>query len=195
MLLHICGKRWFIRLKSCPLSHPLRSPGNPSVCLHPQQQSGTLLHLLPEAKQINMISTRYCRHLMNESWGILRVYLACPYQFVVSELCQLSPQREVRVHQECLSTSLVEILEWQSCTEDKLITNCTRKRGHKSRMWMRTCVWRIIFVFQLELDQQFKDSSAKRKTSSWVFSPPTALYIMREVRLEQNLEQKSEMSE
>lgn len=109
----------------------------------------------------------------------VEVHLACPYQFVVSELCQLSPQREVRVHQECLSTSLVEILEWQSCTEDKLITNCTRKRRHKSRMWMRTCVWRIIFVFQLELDQQFKDSSAKRKTSSWVFPPNSSVHNER----------------
>lgn len=43
-----------------------------------------------------------------------RLHLACADQFVVSELSQLSPQREVRIHQERLSTSLVEILERQS---------------------------------------------------------------------------------
>lgn len=59
----------------------------------------------------------------------VEVHLACPYQFVVSELCQLSPQREVRVHQECLSTSLVEILEWQSCTEDKLWLQTALENG------------------------------------------------------------------
>ena len=39
------------------------------------------------------------------------LHLACADQFVVSELGQLSPQCEVRVHQERLSTALVEILE------------------------------------------------------------------------------------
>lgn len=52
--------------------------------------------------------------VLNESWEFqceTGLHLACAYQFVVSELSQLSPQCEVGVHQERLSTTLVEILE------------------------------------------------------------------------------------
>lgn len=58
--------------------------------------------------------------VLNESWEFWHetgLHLACADQFVVSELRQLSPQRQVRVHQEGLSTALVEILEGQSCEE------------------------------------------------------------------------------
>lgn len=47
------------------------------------------------------------------------VHLACPDQFMVPELGQLSPQSQIRVHQERLSTTLVEILEGKSCTHHK----------------------------------------------------------------------------
>lgn len=44
-------------------------------------------------------------------------HLARADQFVVFELSQLSSQCQVRVHQEGLSATLVEILERQSCKE------------------------------------------------------------------------------
>ena len=42
---------------------------------------------------------------------VLEAHLAGPDQFVVSEFSQLGSQGEVRVHQERLTTALVEILE------------------------------------------------------------------------------------
>lgn len=46
-----------------------------------------------------------------------RFHLARADQFVVFELSQLSSQCQVRVHQESLSATLVEVLERQSCEE------------------------------------------------------------------------------
>lgn len=50
-----------------------------------------------------------------------QTHLACADQFVVSELGQLGPQGEVRIHQECLPAALVEVLERQSCTQSATI--------------------------------------------------------------------------
>lgn len=54
----------------------------------------------------------------NDSW----THLAGADQFVVFELSQLGPQGEVRVHQERLPTTLVEVLEWQSCAQSVIST-------------------------------------------------------------------------
>lgn len=109
------------------LSPPPHSPRNPSKCLYPRLPTGTPLRLHPrESWEIDVREDKgtvlqwHRVMVLNESWEFrheTRLHLACTDQFVVSEFCQLSPQRQVRVHQEGLSTALVEILEGQSCEE------------------------------------------------------------------------------
>lgn len=109
------GKLQIMIWKSCPFSHHPHFLRNQSACLFPQQQSGILLHLRPGGKQTkNTLKTEYKTEVFPRS-KVGESNLACSDQLVVSELCQLSPQREVRVHQEGLSTALVEVLEWQAC--------------------------------------------------------------------------------
>lgn len=64
----------------------------------------------------------------DKSW----THLACADQFVVSELSQLGPQGEVRIHQECLPATLVEVLERQSC-EQSTIPNLSNVGRHKNK--------------------------------------------------------------
>lgn len=107
------------------------------------------------------------------------LYLACPYQFVVSELSQLSPQSEVRVNQECLSTTLVEILEWQPCTQWKeniKIMKFTWKSVQRFKV-LSMCVpvyeglslfssWN--FTSSLKIPLQKEPKVIKNSISSWV---------------------------
>lgn len=123
---------------------------------------------------------------LNRSWvfTITELYLACSYEFVVSELCQLCPQCQVRVNQECLSTTLVEILEWQTFREI-WNSSITVKSYSKRVLWEKknhTCIWRVVFIFQLKFHQQFENSSAKREDNTAMKNPCKWLaadYIIR----------------
>lgn len=56
--------------------------------------------------------------VLDKSW----THLACADQFVVSEFSQLGPQGQVRIHQEGLPATLVEVLERQSCAQSTIST-------------------------------------------------------------------------
>lgn len=68
--------------------------------------------------------------VLDESW----THLACADQFVVSELSQLGPQGEVRIHQECLPTTLVEVLEGQSCAQTTVSTLMSQMSVNTNRI-------------------------------------------------------------
>lgn len=94
---------------------------------------------------------------------------------MVPELGQLSPQSQIRVHQERLSTTLVEILERQSCTCRKIIYLKCNLGGKHSLIYFysvtNTCIQRVVFVFQLKLYEQFEDSSAKKRDMNALMEP------------------------
>lgn len=99
----------------------LHCPRNPLVCLCPRLQAGTPLHLHPMESWETDVSGDLCRvrcYWMREILTWKGFHLACTDQFVIFKLRQLSSQCEVRVHQEGLSATLVEILERQSCKEE-----------------------------------------------------------------------------
>lgn len=102
------------RLIVAVLSQLLHFPRNPRVCLCPQLPAGTPLRRHPmESWGRGQKGSEQRAVLLRQGHSDMTAgsHLACADQFVVFELSQLSSQSQVRVHQEGLSATLIEILE------------------------------------------------------------------------------------